>query len=107
MFDLFNQPLTVHQYEKDSEGTAYIAENEERLTKEAEKVFDLFKSGHRLNNKQCIIDSITGSLSSRVSEINNYLKKFEIEVSKDWALIDGKKSYKEYFLTEEQINKIK
>lgn len=110
MFDLFNQqpdPIQPHQHEKDSAGTAYVIENKERLTKESEKVFELLKRRLRLNNKQCITDGITGSLSSRVSEINTYLEQFGIVVSKEWKYIDGVKSYKEYFLTEDAIKKLR
>jgi len=107
LLTLFDQPIQPHQHEKDSAGTAYVQENKERLTKEAEKVYELLKRGFRLNNKQCITDGITGSLSSRVSEINKYLEQFDIVISKEWKYIDGVKSYKEYFLTEEAINKLK
>lgn len=95
--------IIVHAHEKDADGTAYITENKERLTKEAEKVFELLKQGRRLSNLQCITDRITGSLSSRVSETNRYLKPHQIEVSKEWVYADGKRSFKEYFFSEKAI----
>lgn len=92
------QPIT-HLREKDSDGTKFVIDNKEKLNKECFKVLELLMRGLRLNNAECILNRTTGSLSSRISE----LRKIGIIVSKEWT---QERSYKEYFLTDEEIKRV-
>lgn len=89
----------VHKHESDKEGQEFIDRNRKKLNAEAVKVLELMKQGHRLNNMECILNGITGSISSRVSE----LRKHGIDVKKEW---NEAKTFKEYYLERSEIERI-
>lgn len=95
----------VHRKEPTEEGQAYINSNRDRLNVTCWELLKMMLDGRRFNHPECTESKLTLSLSSRMSELKN--SSYKVSVSKEWIIKDGKKLYKEYFLSSEEIDRVK
>jgi hypothetical protein len=95
----------VHTHEKSFEGQQHLDTNRRKFNVKAWDILLMMLDGMRLNHPECTNEKITLSLSSRISELRK--SNYKVAVSKEWFKKDNKKVYKEYFLTDEEILRVR
>ena len=89
-----SKPFPVHSRENNRESEDYLNENREALSAKCEKVLALLKSGVRLTVLGAMVNHGVSSLPRRILD----LKQAGIDIPSVWVYVDGKRSYKEWYI---------
>lgn len=85
--------FAVHARENSTENQRHLDENRVKFSKQCELVFNLLQSGKRLTRRGAYEYGIA-SLERRIKD----LRENGIDIQTAWVQINGKNSYKEYFI---------
>lgn len=98
--------FTVHTQENNPESETHLLENKMKFSKQSKTVFDLMMAGKRLTSRSAMIEHHIGHLARRIKDLKDAPNN--IPVIDEWVKdADGTTQVKEWFMTPENIAKLK
>jgi len=88
-------PFVIHEHENNHESRKHKEENKAKFTRECEKVYRILHSGVRLTVYDALVKYNISSLPRRCLD----LKQQGVNIQSEWVTINGKRKYKEYYIS--------
>ena len=84
----------IHSFENNRESQSHLEDRAEHFEGQCKTVLKLLRSGVRLSVYDAIVVHGISSLPRRIKD----LRDGGIVIHDEWVYVDGKRSYKEYFI---------